>query len=80
MKLFTTKLIVIFSLVIFGASNSYSAAVTQIDKQVFSDGDGEDLSSVMGDVVFNNDGTKMFTSYTNSASTNTNDDVINDAR
>ena len=77
MKLFTTKLIVIFSLVILGASNSYSAAVTQIDKAVFADGDGEDLSSVMGDVVFNNDGTKMFTSYSNNTGNNT-DDVINE--
>ena len=72
------KLIVVFFILIFGISNSYSAAVTQIDKQVFADGDGEDLSSVMGDVVFNNDGTKMFTSYSNSTAINTNDDVINE--
>ena len=70
------KLIVICFILIFGASNSYSA-VTQIDKAVFADGDGEDLSSVMGDVVFNNDGTKMFTSYTNNSGNNT-DDVINE--
>ena len=72
------KLIVICFILIFGASNSYSAAVTQIDKTVFADGDGEDLSSVMGDVVFNNDGTKMFTSYSNNTGVNTNDDVINE--
>ena len=71
------KLIVICFILIFGASNSYSA-VTQIDKAVFADGDGEDLSSVMGDVVFNNDGTKMFTSYSNNTGNNTNDDVINE--
>ena len=65
MSLLKKKLIVVFFILIFGISNSYSAAVTQIDKQVFADGDGEDLSSVMGDVVFNNDGTKMFTSYSN---------------
>ena len=58
MSLFIKKLIVIFFILIFGDSKSYSA-VTQIDKAVFADGDGEDLSSVMGDVVFNNDGTKM---------------------
>ena len=78
MNLFAQKLIVIFFILIFGISKSYSAAVTQIDKQVFADGDGEDLSSVMGDVVFNNDGTKMFTSYSNSTAVNTNDDVINE--
>ena len=77
MSLFTQKFIVIFFILIFGISKSYSAAVTQIDKQVFADGDGEDLSSFMGDVVFNNDGTKMFTSYHNNSGNNT-DDVINE--
>ena len=70
--------VVLFLMIFFPIHNSYGAIVTQIDKQVFQEPSGE--AAVMGDVQFNADGTKMFTSYSNTlfgAGRGT-DDIINE--
>ena len=65
MNTLAKNLTVILLLLILGTSKSYSAAVTQVDVQIFDDAAGEDTNEFMGGVVFNDDGTKMFTSYHN---------------
>ena len=58
---------VFFFFVLF--SNSFAAMVTKIDDQVFQDAtDAGENHDNMGGPEFNNDGTKMFVSYQNNAS------------
>ena len=70
-------LIIFFFLIPF--SNSFAAMVTQIDKRTFNEPVSADK---MGTVQFNDDGTKMFTSFHNNANTGTvaarEDDKINE--
>ena len=79
MNTLAKNLTVILLLLILGTSKSYSAAVTQVDVQILDDAAGEDTNEFMGGVVFNDDGTKMFTSYhnvSNNNATGRSDDVI----
>ena len=70
-------LIIFFFLISF--SNSFAAIVTQIDKRTFNEPVSADK---MGTVQFNDDGTKMFTTFHNNANTGTvvarEDDKINE--
>ena len=63
---FLKKILIIF-LFLIPFSNSFAATVTKIDDQVFQDAaDGK--HDTMGGPEFNKDGTKMFVSYQNNAS------------
>ena len=53
-------------LLLFPITNSYATMVTQIDKSTFNEPVSADK---MGTVQFNDDGTKMFTSYHNQSNT-----------
>ena len=72
------KIIVVFFL-LFISSNSFATMVIQIDKRTFNEPVSADK---MGAVQFNDDGTKMFTSFHNNANTGTvtarEDDKINE--
>ena len=67
MNLLKNIFMVFFFFVLF--SNSFAAMVTKIDDQVFQDAtDAGENHDNMGGPEFNNDGTKMFVSYQNNAS------------
>ena len=67
MNLLKNIFMVFFFFVLF--SNSFAAMVTKIDDQVFQDAtDADENHDNMGGPEFNNDGTKMFVSYQNNAS------------
>ena len=53
-------------LILFPITNSLATMVTQIDKSTFNEPVSADK---MGTVQFNDDGTKMFTSYHNQSNT-----------
>ncbi len=65
---FLKKILIIF-LFLIPFSNSFAATITKIDDQVFQDAtDADENHDNMGGPEFNNDGTKMFVSYQNNAS------------
>ena len=56
--------IILAVILLFPTQYSFSAMITQIDKQTFNDATDSNHAS-MGGVEFNKDGTKMFVSYHN---------------
>ena len=76
MKIFTV--LIVFFTIFYPIHNSNGAIVNQIDKQVFQH--PSDGAAKMGDVQFNADGTKMFTSFSNTifGANRGTDDVINE--
>ena len=70
--------IILAVILLFPIHKSYGALVTQIDKKVFQE--PSDGARVMGGVEFNADGTKMFTSFSNTTTgaNRATDDIINE--
>ena len=70
--------IILAVILLFPIHNSHGALVTQIDKKVFQE--PSDGARVMGGVEFNADGTKMFTSFSNTTTgaNRATDDIINE--